>query len=338
MSNWLAVYLLLVLIIIGGFVIMINRPVTMPTTTNKFPEKPITMIVGFSAGGSNDLIARLLEKLSIKYLGQPLVIVNKPGGAGTIGWNDLAGSSSDGYTLGISGTEMISQPLFGDTKYHYATALEPIIQISNSPFVMVVSADAPWQNVHDLIEYAKQHPGELKFGNAGLGSMSHIIGETFGKAADVNIQQIPFRGGSESTIALLGKHVQFAFMAPTSIKEQIKSGTVRALAVSSEQRVPDPALTQIPTFKEQGIDVVFNYRYGVAAPKGLPPEVKTKLTEGFKAMVSDSEFKSGMDAIGIEIEYLGPKEAQEKWLDDNEKLTKIIQETGILDLIKGQKN
>ena len=317
----LTVFLLLISIIIGGCNEMSNKTTT---CTEKFPEKPITMIVGFSAGGSNDLLARAFEKVSTKYLGQPLVVVNKPGGAGTIGWNDLVVSKPDGYTLGISGTEIISQPLFGDTKYHYVAALDPIVQISNSPFVMVVSTDAPWQNVHDLIEYARQHPGELKFGNAGIGSMSYIIGETFVKAADLNIQQVPFRGGSESTIALLGKHVQLAFMAPTSVKEHIKSGKLKALAISSEQRVSDPALTQIPTFKEQGIDVVFNYRYGVAAPKELPPEVKLKLAEGFKAIISDPEFKNNMDAIGLEIEYLGPKEAQNAWLSDETKFKNAI--------------
>jgi len=317
---------------------MINRPVTMPTITNKFPEKPITMIVPFSAGGGTDLIARAMEKVSVKYLGQALVVVNKPGGTGTAGWNELVSSSPDGYTVGMTVTDLILQPSYGSTKYYYLTALEPLVQISSSPSVMIVNADQPWQNVYELIEYAKQHPGQLKFGHAGIGSLPHIIGEDFGKVANIKIEQVPFRGSSEATAALLGKHIQIAFMNPISVKEQIKNGTVRALAVSSEKRLSDPALVGIPTFKEQGIDVVFSYWYGVAAPKGLSPEVKTKLAGGFKAMISDPEFRNNMDVLGVEVEYLGPKEAQEKWRDDNEKLTKIIQETGILDLIKGQKN
>jgi len=204
--------------------------------------------------------------------------------------------------------------------------------------VMIVQADQPWQNVYKLIEYAKQHPGQLKFGHTGIGSLPHIVGETFANDADINIGQAPFRGGSDVIAALLGKHVQVAFTSPFTVKEQIKSGTVKALAVSSEQRLTDPILAQIPTFKEQGFDIIFNYRQGVAVRKGLSPEVKTKLAEGFKAIILDPEFKSNMDTLGVEIEYLGPKEAQDKWIDDNTKLTKVIKETGILDIIKGQKN
>jgi len=307
------------------------------TCTKKFPEKPITMIVAFNAGGGTDLLARAMEKVLVKYLGQPLVIVNKPGGTGTIGWNELTTSSPDGYTLGLTTTELLLQPLYGTTRYQYLTALEPIVQISTSPLVMIVQADQPWQNTNELIEYAKKHPGELKFAHSGVGSLPHVVGETFAKVADINIEQVPFRGASESTAALLGKHVQIAFMSPLSIKQQLENGTIRALAISSEQRNSDPILAQIPTFKEQGFDVIFNSWYGVAAPKELPPEIEKKLVQGFKAMCSDPEFKKSADALAIQIEYVDPKEFQEKWINDNIKLTKTIQETGILDRIKEQK-
>ena len=317
---------------------MSNKPIAMQTIDNKFPEKPITLIVPFSAGGGTDLIARAMEKVSVKNLGQTLMVVNKPGGAGAIGWNELAGSSPNGYTLGIITPELISLSLYSENKYHYLTSLEPIVQVAGSSFVMIVQADAPWKNIHELIEYAKQHPRELKFSHAGIGSMPHIVGESFAKITDINIEQVPFRGASEAIIALLGNHVQITFMSSGSAKEQIKSGKVRALAVSSEQRLTDPSLAHIPTFKEQRLDVIFNNWYGVATPKGLSPEVKTELAEGLKSIVFDPEFKNSMDALGLEIQYLGPQETQEIWIADNEKLTKIIQETGILDIIKAQKN
>ncbi|MBP2628438.1 MAG: hypothetical protein H6Q68_3149 [Firmicutes bacterium] len=307
-------------------------------TSNQYPAKPITMIVPFSAGGGMDLLARALEKSAPKYLGQPLVVVNKPGGTGTIGWNELASASPDGYTIGMSVVELIVQPLYGSTKYHYPTALDPLIQISASPLVMIVQGEQPWQDITSLIEYGKQHPGQLKFGHQGIGSMGHIIGEIFAKTADITIGQVPFRGASEATAALLGTHVQFAVVNPLSVKEQIRNGTIRALAVSGEKRLADPVLAEIPTFKEQGLDIVVNNWFGVAAPKGLPPQVQMKLVEGFKTMIFDPDFKRSVDALGVEIEYLGPQETQEKWLDDNTKLTKIIQITGILDKIKEQKN
>ncbi len=306
-------------------------------TTKKYPEKPITLIVPFGVGGGMDLMARLLEKSAATQLGQPLVIVNKPGGAGAIGWNELAGTTPDGYTLGITGIEVLLQPLYGQTKYHYPTALDPIAQITELSIVMAVQADQPWQNVNDLIIYAKQHPGEIKFGHTGLGGISHIAGEAFAKTADIQLEQVPFQSASESTANLLGKHVQVIFINPASIKEYMKSGMVRTLAIAGEHRLTDPVFANVPTFKEQGLNVTYSSWFGIAAPKEMPIEVKNKLASGFKSMINDPEFKQNIENLGLEVNYLGPKESQEKWLDDSEKLTKTIYETGILDKIKEQK-
>jgi tripartite-type tricarboxylate transporter receptor subunit TctC len=285
-----------------------------------------------------DLVARALEKEAPKYLGQPMVVVNKPGGAGTIGWNELVSANPDGYTLGISAIDLLIQPLYGATKYHYPTALEPIAQFTILSNVMVVEANQPWQDVDAIIKYAKQHPGQLKFGHSGIGSPSHIIGETFAKFADINIEQVPFHGASESTAALLGNHIQIAFANPATVKEQIKNGTLRALATTGEQRLTDPDLAQIPTFKEQGVDIISTTWIGVAAPKDLSPEVKAKLEEGFKAMVADPEFKAIVENLGLQVEYLNSEDSKEKWRSDGDKLAKSIRETGVLEQIKAQKN
>ena len=305
---------------------------------NNYPNKPITVIVPYSAGGGVDLLARLMEKKVPQYLGQPLVVVNKPGGAGSIGWNELASASSDGYTLGISIIDLLIQPLYGETKYNYPTALEPIAQVATAPFLIVVEAKQPWKNVNDIVNYAKQHPGQLKFGHSGIGSLSHIVGETFANVTGITFEQVPFRGSSESTAALLGNHIQIVFTNASSVKEQIKNGTLRALATTSEQRLTDPDLAQIPTCKELGLDIVSSTWFGVAAPKELPPEVKAKLEEGFKAIVADPEFKANIENLGLQVEYLNSEDSKEKWRSDGNKLTKTIQETGVLEQIKAQKN
>ncbi len=303
-----------------------------------YPDKPITIIVPFSAGGGLDLVARSLEKMAPKYLGQPLVVVNKPGGAATIGWNELVSASPDGYTLGMSAIDVLIQPLYESTKYHYPTALEPIAQVATSPWIMVVPAEQPWQDITSLIEYAKQHPGQLKFGTTGIGSVSHILGGTFAKATDITLEQVPFRGANDVTVALLGNHIQIGFVNPATVKEQIKNGTLRALAVTGELRTTDPDLAQIPTFKEQGFDIVLTNWIGIAAPKELPPEIKAKLEEGFKAMITDPEFKANIENLGFQVEYLNSDESKEKWISDGDELAKTIQETGILEQIKAQKN
>jgi tripartite-type tricarboxylate transporter receptor subunit TctC len=307
------------------------------TTTSKYPDRPITIIVPFTAGGVLDLVARSLQKEAPKQLGQALVVVNKPGGTGTIGWNELAGAVPDGYTLGITGVEVILQSLYGSTKYNYPTALEPLAQISSNPMVMVVRADQPWQNVDDLVKYAKQHPGELKFGHSGVGSTIHILGEMFAQASNIKVEQVPFRGSAESLAALLGGHIQVVFINPASIKEHLKSGTVRVLAVTTEKRLTDPVFADLPTFKEQGMDLIFSYWVGVAAPKEMPSEVKNKLADGLKGIIVEPGFQKNIENMGLQFEYLNPQESQEKWIADNQKLFKVLQETGILDRISEQK-
>jgi tripartite-type tricarboxylate transporter receptor subunit TctC len=306
-------------------------------TTSKYPDKPITMIVPFSVGGSVDLTARELEKTTAKHLGQPLIVVNKPGGAGTIGWNELAGSNPDGYTLGIVSTEIMLHPLYGQTKYHYPTALEPIVQVASSPPVLAVLAKQPWQTLTDLVAYAKKHPGQLKFAHGGIGGNNHVAGEVFGKAAGISIEQVPFRGGGEIAAALLGGHVQIAFLGPAAIKEHARSGSVRILAVADERRLADPALSNVPTFKEQGLDVVCSYWIGVGAPKGMPADVKAKLAAGFKEIITNPEFKTNQEKLGLQLDYLDQQASAAKWLEEGERFAKIVQETGIADLIKAQK-
>lgn len=330
----LAICLVMISILIGGCSGMQSKAVN---STSKYPEKPITIIVPVSAGSGLDLIARALEKTAPKYLGQPLVVVNKTGGAGTVGWNELAGANPDGYTIGMTGMEILLQPLYEQTKYNYPTALEPLAQTSTSPQVLAVQADQPWQDVGELVSYAQKHPGQIKYGHWGIGSMGHVIGEAFAKSTGSAIDQVPFRGGGEAIVALLGGHVQFIITNPAVVKEHIKNGTIRVLAITGEDRLADPVFANVPTFKEMGLDIVCNYWHGVAAPKGMPVEVRTKLVEGLKAAINDPEFQMDIKNIGLQNEYLGPEELKEKWLSDSQKLSKTIQETGILDLIKVQK-
>lgn len=330
----LTVHLLLISIILGGCT-MIEPKIL--TTTSKYPDRPITIIVPFSAGGSLDLVSRALEKTAIQHLGQPLIIVNKPGGGGSIGWNELAAANPDGYTIGIAGIDILLQPLYGPTKYNYPTALDPLIQVSSTPMVMVVQANKPWKNINDLVMYAHQHSERLKFGNAGIGSLTHVYSELFAHDVDIATDPVPFQGSSEVLAALLGGHIQAFFTSPATVKEHIKNGTLRVLAVTSEQRLSDPVFADVPTFKEQGMDIVFNYWVGVVAPKEMPVEVKAKLAEGLKAIIFDPEFKKNVEGIGLQFEYLNPEKSQMKWIDDNQELSKIVKETGILDRIKEQK-
>ena len=326
--------LLVISIMIGGCGDMQTKETA---KQSKYPDKPINMIVAFSVGGGADLVARELEKTATKHLGQPLVVINKPGGAGTIGWNELAAATPDGYTLGIVSKDMLLQPLYGETKYHYPTALEPIVQISSQNFLLAVQADKPWKTLDDLIKYAKDHPGQLKYSHGGIGSSNHIIGEMLNNAAKIKIQQVPFRGGGEIVSALLGGHVHIAIIGPAQLKEHVKSGALRVLASSGTKRFTDPIFSDVPTFVEQNIDVTYDVWHGVGVPKGLPIDVKNRLVIGLKDMITSPDFKNSQEKLGLQVDFLDSQAAAAKWLAEEQKLGKVVQETGIVDSIKSQK-
>jgi len=306
-------------------------------TIEKYPAKPITIIVPFAAGGGLDMVARTLEKHAQQHLGQPFVVVNKPGGGATIGMNELAGASPDGYTIGVVPVSVMLQPLYGPTRYHYLSALDPLAKVVTAPTIISTMTNQPWQNLSDLVEYAKKHPGEIKFGHAGLGSAVHITGEAFAQETGIDIVQVPFKGDSESLAALLGGHIQLIITTPAPIKEHIKNGTIRPLGVAVEKRLTIPGFENVPTLKEQGINVALSFWNGIAAPKGLPFTEKASLAAALRQMINDPTFKNDMEGVGMPVEYLGPDEFGDEWILDDAKLRKIVQETGIADLITNQK-
>lgn len=329
----LAVAFLIISITAGGC----NDVEKVAIPAQKYPERPISMIIPFSPGGGLDLTIRTLEKFAYKHIGQPLATINKPGGAGALGWNELAGATADGYTIGATSGEMLLLSLYGSGKYNYITALSPLAQKASVPMLLAVQADQPYQTLNDLVEYAKKYPEQLKFGNGGMGSLSHVLLEMLNHDAGITIEQVPFSGGGETVPALLGGHVQLIFINPVPIKEHVKSGKVKILAVTGEQRIADPVFADVPTFKEQGFDITINNWQGIAVPKETPAAIKKKLAEGLKATINDLEFKEHMERSGNQVEYLDPQEAEAKWIADSQKLQKTLQESGILEQIKAQK-
>lgn len=330
---WAVVSCLATTMVLGGC----SNSQSQTTMAEKYPKKPINLIVPYAAGGSADTIARSMEKYSVKHLGQPFTVTNVPGAGGTLGWNELAGSNPDGYTMGVVALGCILQPLYGQTRYHYPSAIDPLIQISDLPLLAVVRSDQPWNNLNDLIKYIHDKPGEIKYGHAGLGSAPNLAGEMFVKEAQVQVPQVPFQGDSEAITALLGGHVQVIFVNPATIKEYIKSGKVKALGVTKEQRLSEAEFANVPTFKEQGYNVVFSFWQGIGAPKGLPPEVRARIVEGLQGLAQDPEFIKTMNDLGFTIEYLGSESFSEKWIAEKERLGKIVVDTGLAERIKAQK-
>lgn len=302
-----------------------------------FPNRPVTVIVPTTAGSGTDLMVRAMEKAAVRHFDQPLVVTNIAGGSATKGWNELAGAKPDGYTVGVTSVGIILQPLYGPTRYHYLSALDPLVQVVTVPIVAVTRAGQPWNNLDEMVQFATAHPGAIKFGHPGIGSPRHVVGEMFAQAAGIEIGQVPFEGEPEALAALLGGHIQLVFMDAAVAREHIRTGSVKALAVATDQRLPDLVLRPIPTFREQGLDVVFSLWYGIAAPKRLPKDVKDRLADGFAAIIHDAEFQQNLAALGMTVDYLDSRDCGEKWFSDNARLMRIIGETGIAPRVAAQK-
>lgn len=327
----LSICIILITIIFWGYK-MENK-----TVFNSSPTKTtITAIVPFAAGGSADMLVRMMEGISKKYLKYPMIINNIPGGGGTIGWNALSEAKPDSYTIGTITTGTILQRLYGKSKYDYTSAIEPIVQVFETPICMVVSANNTWNNVEDVIQYAKEHPNVIKFGHSGIGSSAHITGELFAEKAGIKLVQVPFQGESESLAALLGGHVQIIFITMPVALENIKAEKAKILGVAGEKRITVPECQGIRTFREQGLDVVISVWQGIGVPKMMPDKIKNELAVGLRNIVQDPAYIKNLESVGIELNFLAQEDFKNKWISETERYEKILKETKMFEKLTSQ--
>ncbi len=284
---------------------------------SNFPTEPITMIVPVSAGGGTDATARALASEAEESLGQPIGIVNKTGGSGSVGMTEGANSKPDGYTVSMVFVELTMYDHLGISPLKH-TDFKPIGLINLDPAAITVRADAPYNTLEEFIEYAKENPGKVKVGNSGTGSIWHIAAESMAKAAGIEINNVPFEGATEAVTGLVGGHIDAVTVSPAEVKAQIDAGNVKTLAVMSETRsdiIPD-----VPTFEEAGLDSqpVGTWR-GLTVPKDTPDEVVAKLEKAFLEAAQTDSFKSFMEKNGLGIETKDSKEFQ-AFMDENYKL------------------
>ena len=296
----------------------------------KYPEKAITMIVPNSPGGSTDLLARTVAKVAEKHLGQPVIVQNKPGGSTTIGANAVMNANPDGYTIGSANTGMMTSVVFKKSDVDYAQELEPIALVAVSPQVLAVNSDSEWKTVGEFVEYAKANPGKIKIGHTSVGGSTHMATALFTETAGIEIEGVTFDGGSNAVAALLGGHIQAAMLSPVDFKQFVESEQVRPLAETGEERLDDPLYKDVPTFKEAGYDFSEILFQGIAAPKGMPEEVKAKLVEVFEQVAKEDEFKQAVSDLGLTPKYATPEEFKKMWLETQEKYERVFTELGVI--------
>ncbi|NML44913.1 tripartite tricarboxylate transporter substrate binding protein [Ramlibacter sp. G-1-2-2] len=304
---------------------------------DRYPSRPINLIVPFAPGGSTDLLARLMRQYATRHLGQDIVVFNKPGAGATLGWNDVVTAAPDGYTLGAVTSSAAIRPVYGDTRFNYITALEPIAWVSTIPQVLAVRAEAPWKTIDDLVRYARDNPGKFTYGHSGVGNSSHVAMEALALKAGVKWLPVPYNSGSQVLSALLGGQIDATVATPVEFSSHLAAGKIRVLAVFDEKRFDAPLFRDIPTFAEKGWPIDSLSWNGVAAPKGLPPAIRKHLVDGFRAIAAEPEFVASATKAGLAITYAGPEAFGAKWKSDQETFLKQATDTGILQLVKSQK-
>lgn len=297
------------------------------TDIGKYPGRPITFIVPFNPGSNADLVPRLLCKEAEKFLGQPIVILNKPGAGGTIGVAAVAAAKPDGYTIGlVHSAAMIILPLLENIPYQPLKDFRYIMQCEAQNFGVLVKADSPFKNLTDLIAYARQNLGKVTYGTNAPNSIPRIAIEQIAKKEKVQFTHIPFKGSPEYQAALLGGHL--LFIAGDFSYALLESGQTRILLSLGEKRSSE--YPQVPVLKELGYDIPALPLFGsVAGPKDLPEEIVKKLEGAFTRAIGEPAFIKGMKELHRTIVYRNSKEITDYIAHNYEIFPSILKEMGL---------
>ncbi len=264
-----------------------------------WPTRPVTVVVAFSAGGNNDLRARQLAVPVGAALGQTVLTDNKPGASGNIGHDFVARAKPDGYTLGIGamGPLAVNPALFPKMTFAPAKDFAPVVLIEKSPLVLVTRTDKPFRSVQDVVAAAKAKPGTLSIGNAGTGGAHHLSGELFQDATGIDLVAVPYKGGGPAANALLSGEIDMMFEQTYAALPSISAGRTRALAVTSEKRLP--GLPDVPTMAELGLaQVTVSNWLGIVAPAGTPPDVVRKLNDAYNKALAQPDLREKITGTG----------------------------------------
>jgi len=316
---------MLAVLLLGAFLVP-----AVSMAAEAFPSKPITGMVPMKAGGSSDLMARALEKYWMKYSSQPMVIVNKPGGGGVVGTEGIVRSKPDGYNLYIgygSGHDIV-MPSLQKMPYDPQKDLIAVARVSIHSVVIVTGANSPFNSIKDVIAYSKKEGKPVTTAVSVKAGAVDLALTAFGKAAGVNIVTVPFSGGAEATTALAGGHLMIGGGHPSEIIPHIKAGRFKALAVVLPQR--DPSLPDVPTLKEQGIDVAtWGSVKGVAVAAGTPKEIVKYIETTILKICKDPEFNETMKNLNQPVMCLGSEDFAKFIKQATDDYAKIIKDLKI---------
>lgn len=294
-----------------------------------YPNKLVRFVVTYPAGGSSDVMARIIGVRLTEMWGQQVLVESKPGAAGAIGMEYAAKQPADGYTflLGNFGP-VVANPLLSKVNYNVQKDFVPVSMISVAANILVVPVALPVQNVKQLVDLAKARPSELTFGTSGPGSMSHLAGEMFKRLANVNITQVGYKGGSQWITDLMGGHIAMVFADALPAMQNMKSGKLRALAVTSDKRTP--FTPELPTLEEAGIKgfAASNW-WGILFPAGTPRPVIDKVAADLAKVLALQDVKDKLGVLGVEAKSSTPEQFGAFMKSETARWGKLIKEANI---------
>jgi tripartite-type tricarboxylate transporter receptor subunit TctC len=301
-----------------------------PAAAQDYPNRPIRIVVAFGAGGGADIVSRILGQSLQEKLGQPVIIENRPGAAGTIGNEVVARAEKDGYTIGImTAGQIIAATLNKSLRYDTLTAFDPVAQVATASLIIVTRPDFPANSVKELIAMAKADPKKVVFASPGFGATQHLAAEQFKQIAGVDMLHVPFRTSPEAITAVLGKQVDVLFDTVLAVLGQVQSGQLKALAVTGKDRFP--IVPDVPAASESGVLPGYDVTtwYGFFVPRGTPKEIVAKLNKALNESIKEDAVRERLIKAGVTVRGSTPEEFGAFMADELARWDKVRQAAGI---------
>ena len=292
---------------------------------SNYPSKAVTMVVPFSPGGRTDLIGRMIGHHLQKHLGQPVSIVNKPGASSVLGSREVAQAKPDGYTLGFFSTSAVTSQYTVPTPMSLSD-FELVAIVNTDPAAIAVHDSASWKTLKDLVTDARGRPDQLRIGMIP-GASAQIFASGFARAAGIKLTNVPFKGDSEGAVALAGNHIEVHVAVPVSYKSLLEAKKVRILAVAAEKS--SPLYGNLPTFRDNGVDLVIGAFHGLYVPKGTPPAVTATLVQAIEQTMASKELLDSMNDAGAGVEFLKGADAKTFLTKQDNTYREIIEDLGL---------
>ncbi len=291
-----------------------------------FPARPVTLLVTFPAGGPTDIAGRALAEATSKYLGQPVVVENRPGATGTLGAAALVNAKPDGYTVSMIPITVLRLPHMENVAFDPMKDIRYVMGVSGYVFAVIVRADAPWKTMADLVAAAKASPEKISYGSHGIGGSVHLATEELSAAQGVKFNHIPFKGSADMLTAMLGGHLDVA-VDSTGAVPHVAAGKARVLAVLTEKRTP--VWPDVPTLTELGYGIVSTSPYGIGVPAATPPAVVKALHDAFRKGLEDPIHTQTLAKYNQPVWYLSTEDYTKWAREQYEKERKIINSLGL---------